>query len=540
MSSNNLDTKAAPTAGDKPAPAPQPAGDKVSFFLNDKETTVPKGWTVMQAAHRDGVAIPHFCWHPGLPIAGVCRFCLVKVEGRPKLEIACNLQATPGMKVYTNQAEVQDAHKWALEFHLVNHPLDCPVCDQAGECKLQDFYMEVGKYKSQMERPKVLKPKALDVGSELVLDTERCILCDRCVRFEENVTKTGALGIFNRGDRAVIGTYPDKKIEHNYQGNLVDICPVGAFTSRDFRFKQRVWFLKDKPAVCPGCSTGCHVDVYAKPEVRTYFRVKPRHAEANGHWMCDTGRKTYTHLNQEQRLRFPRLHDGRSGKRASLDEAVADLAVKLLACDPSDIALLLSPSYTVEEFNALFAFFVAHLGVKKVFQWREPSENTAAFDGILYRGDHNANTKGLAEALRAHQLPAEIKNGFDQAMASGAKVLIALAPELAFQYPSLAGQIDALGRQAFVSLWTVDGSILPATSPIAHALPLKGFAEKRGTFLNHEGKPGVLATPFPSAVEDARDVGELVKLLSEVMARTASSASIAGKSKAGQQPPMRG
>ncbi len=473
----------------------------------------------MEAAHKHNVYIPHFCWHPGLSIAGVCRFCLVKVDNRPKLEIACNLQATPGMKVSTLLPEVKEAHKWALEFHLVNHPLDCPICDQAGECKLQDFYMEVGKYKSEMDRPKVLKPKALDVGSDLVLDTERCILCDRCVRFEQEVTKTGALGIFNRGDRAVVGTYPDKKIEHNYQDNLVDICPVGAFTSRDFRFKQRVWFLKDQPAVCPGCSTGCHVKVYGKPQVRTYFRVKPRESEVNGHWMCDVGRKTYKHLNQDQRLRFAVADTGTGGRaRVSVPEAISSLAVQLRGVAASDIALLVSPQYTCEEYDALFDFFVKKLGVSKVFQWREPTEKLEAFDGLLYRGDHNPNTFGLSEALSKVGLPKDVKNGFDDLARSGAKVVVALAPEIEFQFPSLPAQLQRLSELAFVSVWTTSSSAYNVKG-LRHLVPLKGFAEKKGTFRNYQGKAGELTKPFPAAVDEAKDVVEVVTALAEVWAR---------------------
>lgn len=491
--------------------------ETVTFSINDKEITVPKGTTVMEAARSHNVYIPHFCWHPGLSVAGVCRFCMVKVEGRPKLEIACNLTATPGMKVSTTLPEVKEAHKWALEFHLVNHPLDCPICDQAGECKLQDYYMEVGRYKSQMERPKVLKPKALNIGDDLVLDTERCILCDRCVRFEQEVTKTGALGIFNRGDRAVVGTFPDKKIHHNYQTNLVDICPVGAFTSKDFRFKQRVWFLKDKPSTCPGCATGCQVNVFAKPEVRTYFRVKPREGEVNKHWMCDVGRKTYKHLNQEHRLRHGVITDSKGRRKAHFQEAVGALATKLLATDVSDVALLVSPQYTCEEYDAFFNFFVTELGVRKVYQWREPTEKVEEFDGVLYRGDHNPNTKGLATALAKVGLPSEVKNGFEEVAKSGAKVVIALAPELEFQYPSFGSQLAQLLELDYVSLWTLNGSVANRLD-LKHAIPMKGFTEKSGTFLNFEGKEGSLGKPFPNAVEDAHDVTETVSALAEVMA----------------------
>ena len=494
--------------------------ETVTFTLNDREITVPKGTTVMAAARLKDVYIPHFCWHPGLKIAGVCRFCLVKVDNRPKLEIACNLTATPGMKVSSVLPEVKEAHKWALEFHLVNHPLDCPICDQAGECKLQDYYMEVGKYKSEMDRPKVLKPKALDIGSELVLDTERCILCDRCVRFEEEVTKTGALGIFNRGDRAVVGTYPDKKIEHNYQDNLVDICPVGAFTSRDFRFKQRVWFLKDKPAVCPGCSTGCHVDVYAKPQVRSYFRLKPRESAVNGFWMCDKGRNTYKHLNQEQRLRFPLVAEGSAARRkTTVDEALAVLVGRLLAANKEDVALLVSAQYTCEEYKALFDLFVVKLGVSKVYQWREPTEDLKAFDGLLYRGDHNPNTRGLSEALKAAGLPSEVKNGFDELVRQAPPLVIALGPEVAFQFPSLPAQLKQLELLPFVSLWTIDGAAANYAG-LKHLLPMKGFAEKRGHYLNFEAKVGDLADPFPAGSEDARDVTEVVAALGDLFAHS--------------------
>jgi NADH-quinone oxidoreductase subunit G len=491
--------------------------ETVTFTINDKEITVPKGTTVMTAAKQNDVYIPHFCWHPGLSVAGVCRFCMVKVEGRPKLEIGCNLTATPGMKVLTLTPEVKEAHKWALEFHLINHPLDCPICDQAGECKLQDYYMEVGQYKSQMERPKVLKPKAIEVGDDLVLDTERCILCDRCVRFEAEVTKTAALGIFNRGDRAVIGTYPGKKISHQYQTNIVDICPVGAFTSKDFRFKQRVWFLKHKPTICPGCSTGCHVDVYGKPDTRTYYRIKPRESEVNQFWMCDTGRKTYKHLNLENRLRGA-ITSNAMRKRATLEEAYQVLAEKIKAAKVEDLALLVAPQYTCEEYQKFFEFFVSKLKITKVFEWREPTEDRKAFDGILYRGDKNPNSWGLRQALEEQGLvkPGQEVPGFNDVAASGATCVIALAPEILFQFPSLKSQLALLEEISFVSLWTTSAD-LASSKKIKHALPMKGFAEKTGTFLNFEGKVGLLQEAFPSAVEDARDVSETVISLGEVL-----------------------
>lgn len=492
------------------------SSETVNFKLNGKEVSVPKGWTVMQAAKRENVDIPHFCWHPGLTIAGVCRFCMVKVAGRPKLEIACNLTAADGMEVSTDTEDVKEAHKWALEFHLVNHPLDCPICDQAGECGLQDFYMSVGKYHSQMDRPKVLKPKALDVGSDLVLDTERCILCSRCVRFEEEVTKTGALGIFDRGDRAIIGTYDEEKIEHNYQGNLVDICPVGAFTQKSFRFKQRVWFLKETSSVCPGCSTGCQISVHGKPEVRRYFRIKPEESDVNGHWVCDKGRSLYSHLNPEERLSKAWCQDTSGNKsRVLVHEAIEALALKIKDTEPTDIALLLTAHYTVEEYQALLSLFVKKLKVKNVLQWREPTENRDEFDNILLRGDRNPNTKGLLAELEKFGIQKTTpENEFDKLANLNPKLVIALAPEVLDGFQSAEQNVRSLGELPYVSLWTTSLDLGHLEGP-KQAIPLKGFAEKTGHFVNFRGKERTLQECFTPAVSEARDVVELTAMLSE-------------------------
>jgi NADH-quinone oxidoreductase subunit G len=492
--------------------------EQVVFKLNGKEVSVPKGWTVMQAAAREGVRIPHFCWHPALEIAGVCRFCMVEVKGRPKLEIACNLKVEPNrdgspMEVNTVSETVKDAHKWALEFHLINHPLDCPICDQAGECKLQDFYMEVGKYKSQMTRPKVLKPKALDVGSELILDTERCILCSRCVRFEEEVTKTNALGIFDRGDRAIIGTYSEEKLHHEYQENLVDICPVGAFTSKTFRFKQRVWFLKEKESICPGCSTGCRISVHGKPEERMYYRIKPvLDEEVNGYWMCDQGRKTYQHQNIEERLEYATYTVDDKKKEGSCEEGLRALAHTLKHTPPEDVALLVSAQYTTEEFRSFFHYFVKDLGIKKIFQWREPTEKTDSFDGILLRGDHNANSFGLQNIFEEFNLVRPIQNEFETCLKSGAKVLVALCPELPMSFPSLKSQLETLSVFSSTYLWTSQ-LMIKELADFANVIPMKTFFEKKGHVFNYKKLERTLSSPFPSVVFGAKDVCEAVDAL---------------------------
>src|ERR1700761_3641144 len=207
--------------------------------INGKEVEVPQGSTIIQAYKAAGIDICHYCWHPGLSVAGVCRLCMVQIEGMPKLQIACNTEVKEGMVVNNTSDQVKDTVQWGLDFHLINHPLDCPICDQAGECGLQDQYMQFGKYDPEMAERKVKKHKVVDLGPTVVLDSERCILCSRCVRFTEEVSKTSEIGIFK-----------EKPLKNNYSLNTVDICPVGALTSKDFRFRQRVWYLKDADTVC--------------------------------------------------------------------------------------------------------------------------------------------------------------------------------------------------------------------------------------------------------------------------------------------------
>ena len=229
--------------------------------INGKQIEVPAGTTVIQAALRLGIHIPHFCWHPDLPVDGNCRMCLVEVEKMPKLQIACNTVISDGMVIQTKSEKAEQAHRTTLEFLLINHPIDCPVCDQAGECYLQDNYQQYGLYDAKVEiEDKVRKRKVVDLGP-IMLDAERCVICSRCIRFEREVTGTNSLQFRNRGDRTQIATYEDRPITHQYAGNLADVCPVGALLSHDFRFKMRVWFLEETESVCPGCSTGCNITI---------------------------------------------------------------------------------------------------------------------------------------------------------------------------------------------------------------------------------------------------------------------------------------
>ncbi len=215
--------------------------------IDGTEIEVENGTTVIQAAEQFGIDIPRYCYHPGLSIVGVCRICLVEIERMPKLQVACYTPVTDGMVVQTNNEKVLQARRAVLEFLLINHPLDCPVCDQAGECWLQNFYMQHGLYDSKMVEDKVKKQKALPIGPNVMLDSERCILCSRCVRFCDEITETHELGIFNRGDHAELLPYPGQELDNKYTGNTIDICPVGSLTDKVFRFRTRVWYFTETP-----------------------------------------------------------------------------------------------------------------------------------------------------------------------------------------------------------------------------------------------------------------------------------------------------
>ena len=300
MPSQKPSKKKAESRGDRGRPAAPES--PVKCRINGREAAFPKGTTIIQAFKKLKADIAHYCWHPGLSVAGVCRLCMVEIEGQKKLQIACNTEIQEGMAISNQSEKVKEAVRWGLEYHLINHPLDCPICDQAGECSLQDQYMKFGAYAPSMSQAKVKKRKVVDLGSKIVLDTERCILCSRCVRFTEEVTKTHELGIFDRGDRSEIGVFKGRPLDNNYAMNTVDICPVGALTSKDFRFKQRVWYMKTADSVCAGCSAGCAI--HADYNEEGIWRVRPRHnPKANGYWMCDKGRGLYKNANPENRLR---------------------------------------------------------------------------------------------------------------------------------------------------------------------------------------------------------------------------------------------
>lgn len=458
--------------------------------INGKTIEVKEGTSVIQAFKEAGEDIAHYCWHPGLSVAGACRLCMVQVEGAPKLQIACNAQVQDGM-VVTNQSEqVKEAVRWGMDFHLINHPLDCPICDQAGECGLQEQYMRYGQYDPEMSERKVKKRKVVDLGPKVVLDTERCILCSRCVRFTEEVSKTHELRIVNRGDRSEIGTFKDKPLDNNYSINTIDICPVGALTSKDFRFRQRVWYMKEASTICTGCSTGCSVNVHYNEEGA--FRVKPReNHDVNGYWMCDKGRDVYRFVNRPNRLlkarkgmigQWSQLEPGKAALEAG--EAIRAEAEK----DATGISVVVTGQYMNEEYQAFFDFFAKELGIKKIYHWVNNPEDMGGFDGLLFRGDRNPNTKGLEKHMGANGIKTSWSDLVKELDQGSVKHLVVAGPENNEVFPDLSDKLKLFSKAQNLTFLTAGKSEeLDSVTTPAYQIPMKVYLEKEGTYTNYAG-----------------------------------------------------
>ena len=438
--------------------------------IDGKEIEVPDGTRLFDACtEARGETLPHFCYHPDLPVAGVCRLCQVEVEGMPKLTIACNTFVRDGMVVHTRNERVSKANQQVLEMHLINHPVDCPICDQAGECGLQDQYMEYGLYDTKVEMSdKVNKAKAKVIGPHVILDQERCVLCSRCVRFCNDITGTGELGIFNRGDRAEIDVAPGVKLDNNYSMNTVDICPVGALTSRDFRFQKRVWMLKAAESVCPGCATGCNVRI--DHEGGRIYRLKPRHnAEVNGAWMCDKGRMTYKAVHAENRLGDP------VRGQENLTWADAGQAMHELLDGGKLDLVLLSPQLSLEE------MFLARMLAEKngaTLLAGPAGLNTGEGDELLLDADRTPNRKGLELLGVAEGAAADLA---DRIAAASGVVLVLGGNPAADEI--VAGALQKAGSVVYV------GTHADETAACATlVLPGAMWAEKAGIFVNRQGR----------------------------------------------------
>jgi NADH-quinone oxidoreductase subunit G len=472
----------------------------MKLTIDGKEIEVEAGTNLIEAARRLGIEVPHYCYHPGLSIAGQCRLCMVDIEKAPRPTIACNTQAADGMVVHTQTDRVKETRRSMMEFHLINHPLDCPVCDQAGECWLQIYYMKHGLYEPRMTDEKVHKPKAVPLGPHVMLDAERCILCSRCVRFCDEVTGTGELGIFNRGDHSEIGLFPGQDLENNYSGNVVDICPVGALTDRDFRFQVRVWYLDTTKSICTGCARGCNVDVHVNRKRphhaggRRVARLKPRFNDAvNAWWMCDVGRYGFHAVDDASRITAPQRRDGARTIETGWDEAIVAVADALRRHGPDEIAVLASPDQSNEDLFALKRL-CEQRGIRNV-AFRMPPSTQAADDDFLLRADRHPNTRG-AELVG---LDGDAAGILAAARAGRIKVLWVFEHDLVAAGGAAADAQQALSRVETL-IWS--GANASATSALAHrVLPLAAWVERDGTFTNFLGR----VQRFRAAVEPLGD-----------------------------------
>ena len=449
---------------------------KVSVTVDGVVVEVDAGTPLIEATKQAGADVPHFCYHRKLTVAGNCRMCAVEIEGGRGLPMSCATPCTDGMVVKTDTEPVLNHRKAVMEFLLVNHPIDCPICDQAGECKLQNYYMEHDRQDSHLATPKAHYDKRVELGPHVVLDQERCVECTRCIRFCDEVPKTGELRMFNRGDHAAIGTFPGIPLDNNYSVNTADICPVGALTEKEFRFTVRAWFLKELPTICPGCSRGCNVNLHYGHHgiIDDYrgkaFRMRPRdNDEVNEAWMCDFGRSEFHRVNDDRVTKCTI-----EGENPRFERAVERSREALLLA--KDVVIVTSLESTLEEMYAL-KLLAKDLGGAKIVAL--PDRPDGVSDDYLICADKHPNRKG-AEWLKILREPSQVATMLKKSKA----VLVHRANLLGEDAdPGLKAAWDQLALRVVVSA-TEHETAKAAT----HLLPGCSFAEKDGHWVNVEGR----------------------------------------------------
>jgi NADH-quinone oxidoreductase subunit G len=441
----------------------------VTLTIEGRTVSVPAGTTILEAAKAAGVLVPHYCYHPGLPVAGVCRMCLVEVEKFPKLAPSCATAVGEGQVVHVYSEKALEARKGVLELLLINHPLDCPICDQAGECELQDYTFQEGRADSRYREPKRFNPVE-DFGGDVLYVANRCILCTRCVRFMDDVHEAPVLCVSERGDRATIATAAEAHLTQPWAANVIDLCPVGALVSKDFLNKARAWELDRTASVCPGCSQGCNVVLETRDN--TVMRLKPRaNEDVNHYYVCDAGRLEYHQLNRPDRIEVPkiRLHDVLS----PVDWEIA-LAEAATVAQGRRAYVVASPSLSNE---ALFLLkrIITRTGGAGVFRCATgPEAPLPGVPDLALRADRAPNVAG-AEALGFTRADADPLSGLRDGD------LLILADE------ALAGRDLAKASRAGGII--VVGTTLPVGVPTPNVvLPIANMAEEEGTFTNLRGR----------------------------------------------------
>jgi NADH-quinone oxidoreductase subunit G len=478
--------------------------------IDGHELDVAEGTTILKAAEKVGISIPTFCYHPGLSAPANCRMCLVNTNKAPKLLPACYATVMEGMVVTTTDEKTLRTRKSTLEFILLHHPVDCPICDQAGECVLQDNYFAHSAQPSRLFTKKDHKPKAEVIGPNVILDAERCIVCTRCVRFCEEVTKTRELQVVHRGEHAFVTTFPGRALDNDYAINTVDICPVGALTSRDFRFKMRVWFMKSADSVCSGCSRGCNIHLdHALSADRSHGEVqryRPReNPEVNTYWMCDAGRLSYKAF-QDGRV-FEAAVDGRA---QPLREALGAVARKVSTIRREGrLAVVPSLLATNEDLLALAALS----NKLEVSTWYLGGRADGKEDAILQKADKNPNRRGLRDIANAFGISTVPLGSLTADLRSGSATGVLWLGHEHAPDAALTAALAAVPRVVLASNaseWTQGATVV---------LPTRTFEEVDGTWTNFEGRlqalsAGPAARPGPLPTWDvlirlARQLGFL-------------------------------
>ena len=482
--------------------------ETVSLTIDGRQISVEKGKTVLQAAIEHGVKVPYYCYHPGLGIDGSCRVCLVKIEKMPKLQTACSTTAAEGMVVMTQTPDVVEARASVFEFLLINHPLDCPVCDKGGECPLQDFSYSFGPNESRMEfARRVFDGEGVkadvDFGPTLMLNRNRCILCTRCVRFMREVDGDAQINITDRGYGSEIGTFQEEGVQSLLSGNLMDVCPVGAITTKDYRFKSRPWDNPDAvDTICTFCEKGCNTTAWlkAKPEwakgarlVRLTPRLNP---DVNGYWMCDIGRFDYHWIEGDDRLQRPLVRK-EAGEQAPVEwrEALAKTADRITAAGGTgNVRFLVSAHASIEELFLLGrlggAFGLPEDGV--AISWRvrqKPQPPNAKFTIPPVDAPNVKGATDLGFPVKADGSGAPDLSAFRRQIESGAvKALYVFDPGPAGSIGDVSWVIDAR-RSGKLGVLIVQGVLLTELAAAADVvLPGACSLEKDAAYVNQQGR----------------------------------------------------
>ncbi len=456
----------------------------------------PKGTRLIEACLQSGKFIPHYCYHPKLSSPGNCRMCLVEVgmprmtadrkpemgpDSRPLINwsprpaISCAQEVSEGMAVRTDSALVQECRHGVMEFLLINHPLDCPICDQAGECRLQEFSVQYGEGKSRFKEEKVKKPKRVDIGKHIVLDDERCIMCSRCVRFMQEIAHEDVLGFINRGGYTTLSLYPGKRLDNNYSLNTVDICPVGALTSKEFRFKMRVWFLKETKSIDVNCGTGSNILISSREN--QIFRITPRENDhVNSCWLPDSHRLNYRYINSPSRLRKITLKE-KPDENVGWEEAIRQAVLELNSTRGA-AALLASARSTNEEL-----YLLSHLARALEITFMDVVPRFQKGDGFLISDDGNPNTRGARLFGLTTSSPGSKLKGILEAIEAGKiRGLLVVGEDVT------ASGLPTTTLNKLHSLIVLDFLSNATTALASVLLPVVSFAEKRGTMINVKGR----------------------------------------------------